>query len=145
MARIRFYYNTADPLALVCELVGKAVRPDRQVAIKCGSETEARQLDQLLWTHKPQSFIPHVGLSSPLAAETPVQLCATLEPVRWPHRDLLFNLTQVVAPEADEFKMIFEIVGRHDAEVQSARQRWQHYKRSGHHVEAIDSVTREAL
>jgi DNA polymerase-3 subunit chi len=145
MARVRFYYNTPDPFAQACELVTRAYQQGRRIALKFAAETEARRFDQLLWTYASQSFVPHVALSSPLAPETPILLCAGADEVKWPHQDILFNLTHQLVPEAERFKIVIEIVGQQQNEIMPARQRWQHYKRNGHKLESFDSVSREAL
>src|SRR5690606_6093186 len=101
--RVQFYHNTADRLALAHELVAGACARGRKVALRCTDSTQLRRLDQALWTAVPLDFVPHVGVASALAAETPVVLGAADEPCPWPHADMLFNLADDLPAEADGF------------------------------------------
>jgi DNA polymerase III subunit chi len=143
--RVQFYHNTPDRLALVQELVTRAHEGGRKVVIRLADSAEARKLDQLLWTAEPLSFIPHVGLQSPLAAETPVVLTSAERADNWPHTDLLFNLADDVPPGYEDFRMVIEIVGQSEAQKLPARARWMSYKQKSLPLQAFDAERRVAL
>ncbi|MBR0568839.1 DNA polymerase III subunit chi [Azoarcus sp. L1K30] len=145
MTRVQFYHNTPDRLALTCELAAKAHEGGRKVAIRVADGAHARRLDQHLWTAEPLSFIPHVLIDSPLAAETPIVIGLADSHVSWPHADLLFNLADDVPPHFDRFRTVIEIVGRNEADKLPARARWQHYKAHGAPLKAFDAESRSAL
>jgi DNA polymerase-3 subunit chi len=48
--------------AFLCRLCEKILGLGMRVFISTEHETAARQLDQQLWTARPQSFVPHVLL-----------------------------------------------------------------------------------
>lgn len=145
MPRIQFYHNTADRLALACELAANAHAGGRQVAIRVADAASARTLDQQLWTAAPLAFIPHVMVDSPLAAETPVVIGTAGAGEAWPHADLIFNLADDVPCGFERFRGVIEIIGRSEAEKLPARARWMQYKAGNHPLKAFDAETRSAL
>ena len=145
MTRVQFYHNTEDPLALACELIARAQQAGRKIALRLPDAASARRADQLLWSFDPLAFVPHVAVSSPLAAETPVILSDAGTPTEWPHADLLFNLASDVPPGYADFRMLVEIIGKDEALRAPARSRWMTYKQQGHELQAFDSELRKAL
>lgn len=145
MKRAQFYHNTPDPLALACELVGKAWHGGRSVTVRCADEESEQRLDHMLWTLEPRDFIPHVRTGSPLAHETPVLLARMPPPEDAPQTDILFNLARDVPPDLERYRMVVEIVGQHESDKTPARERWKHYKQHDYRLQAFDSVLREAL
>jgi DNA polymerase-3 subunit chi len=141
---VQFYHNADDPLALACELIGKAYSGGRRAVVISPDAETARQLDRRLWTANPGSFVPHVMIGSPLALETPVILGFAGE-TQWPHTDLLFNLSAELPAVCERFRVVIEIVGRAEAELLPARARWVHYKQQQFPLKAFDAERRIAL
>ena len=144
MTSVQFYHNTGNPLALACELLGKAHRGGRRAIVLSPDAALAQQLDRQLWTSEPGSFIPHVMSASPLAPETPILIGIAGE-TQWPHTDLLFNLAADVPAACERFRMVIEIIGRGEAERAPARARWMYYKQQQFPLKAFDSERRIAL
>ena len=144
MTRARFYHNTDNPIALVCELVSNAHHSGHKAIILSPDAATAQQIDRQLWTAEPVGFIPHVLSGSPLAAETPVIIGVAGE-TDWPHTDLLFNLAPELPAACERFRMLIEIVGRSEAERGPARARWTHYKQQQFPIQAFDAEHRRAL
>lgn len=145
MTQIRFYHNTPDPLALACELVGRAYHGGRRVVVRLEDNRAAQGFDRLLWTHEAGGFIPHVPAGDALAQRTPVLILAAPANAPPDHDDMLFNLAPDIPEEYDRFRMLVEIIGRSESVITPARRRWQQYKAAGHPLKAFDSVRREAL
>ena len=63
MTRVDFYVvSDASPearLQVAARLTEKAQRQGHSLFINTSSESEAEALDELLWTFRPASFIPH--------------------------------------------------------------------------------------
>ncbi|MDR0716227.1 MAG: DNA polymerase III subunit chi [Azoarcus sp.] len=144
MTSVQFYHNAGDPLALACELIGKAHHGGRKAIVINPNAAAAQRLDHQLWTAEPGSFIPHVMNGSPLAAETPIIIGIAGE-TQWPHTDLLFNLAAEIPSGCERFRMVIEIIGRTEAERQPARMRWMHYKQQQFLLKAFDAEHRIAL
>lgn len=143
--RIHFYHNTPDRLALVGELVRRALERGRKAAVRFPDGTMLKRFDQLLWTREPQSFTPHVAVDSPLAGETPIVLAEAGTATPWPHTDMLLNLADDIPPGFEHFRLLIEIVGQTEADKAPARARWGHYRQRGLELKAFDSVMRAPL
>ena len=149
--RVQFYHNTPDPLALACELVGRAYGSGRKVVVRMPDEASAQVLDRMLWTHERLTFIPHVLQDSPLAGETPIVIASAADTSAavgkplWPHTDMLFNLAPDLPPAYDRFRLVIEIVGQSEAEKVPARARWSAYRQRGLETKAFDAERRVAL
>src|SRR5690554_4082907 len=63
MPRVEFYVlPDSDPrqrLRVACQLAGKAWRAGMQVFIRGASEQDCDALDDLLWSYRSASFVPH--------------------------------------------------------------------------------------
>lgn len=145
MTRVRFYHNAADPLALACELVGRAYGSGRRIAIRTADPASARRLDAMLWTFDARAFIPHVLADSPLGAETPVRIASVGHEPDWHDDEMLFNLAADEPAHPERFRMVVEIVGQSESDKLPARMRWQRYKAAGFDLQAFDAVRREAI
>lgn len=139
MPEIHFYHKVRDTLAATCQLVAKAYRSGRRIAILTPDAATAARLDERLWEADPQSFLPHVELGSALAAETPIVLGVATQACRWPtQRDILVNVGAPLPDGFEDFKIVLEVVGPSDAERGPARQRWMEYRARGHQPKAHD-------
>jgi len=128
---VHFYHDAPDLAGVACHLAAKAFNAGRKVTVLLPDDAIARQLDHLMWTRQPMGFMPHVGIMSPLAAETPVTLGTSMPEGGWLHDDVLINLCDDVPPGFEAFRMVVEIVGREEHHRGPARQRWKHYAACG--------------
>lgn len=117
--------DIANCYAFVCRLVDKAYQQKHRVYIHTNSAEEAKTLDDLLWTFRDISFIPH-GL---------LEETTTLEPVRLGYEkhpeapyDILVNLTQAVPNFYNHYHRILEIVPQASAYKNSSRSKYKFYK-----------------
>jgi DNA polymerase-3 subunit chi len=79
MARVDFYLlNQAGQHSrqtFACRLAEKAYRLNNTVHIHAGSRGDADRLDELLWTFRDGSFVPHERVSgSRQDAESPITI-----------------------------------------------------------------------
>ena len=70
-----------------CRLAAKAYAHGHQVYIHCQDQAAAMTLDNLLWTFKEDSFIPHNLADEPIKPSPPVQLGADELPLH--HADII--------------------------------------------------------
>ena len=96
----------------------------------------ADSVDRSLWTQSALGFIPHCRADSPLAAETPILITDNLDQL--PQDERLMNLSQIVPPGFSRFHSLIEVVGREEAERNSARERVKFYKDRGYEVRYFD-------
>lgn len=144
-ARVDFYHNTPDRLALACELLARAYGSGRKVAVRMPDDGSANALDRLLWTREPLAFVPHVLRDSALATETPIVIGTDASANPWPHTDTLFNLAPDLPPDYLQFRHVVEIIGQSETEKLPARTRWTQYRERGLTLKAFDAERRVAL
>jgi DNA polymerase-3 subunit chi len=135
MARIDFYIlEQAGPkarLVFACRLAEKAWRLDNTVHVLAEDDRTARELDELLWTFRDGSFVPHerIGAGEP---ESPVTIGT---PGTLPGGgDLLINLSTDVPPAIDAFTRIAELVTSDDDMRVAGRRRYSEYRKQGHEL-----------
>jgi DNA polymerase-3 subunit chi len=120
-----------ERLRTACRLADKAWQKGHRVFIHADSREAARSIDDLLWTYRQDSFVPH-AIYSQGADE------ATLEPVlvgdgasHPAEIDVLINLAETVPSFADSSTRIAEIVSADDAGRRSGRLRYRDYRDRG--------------
>lgn len=136
MTQIDFYIlNDTQPGALplfTCRLAEKAYRQGHQVYIHTESERQLTQLDELLWTFRAGSFLPHAIHGVDTAGEQPILLGRNLEPEG--PGDVLLNLAACVPGFFSSFNRVAELVGGDDGQLSAARERYRFYKDRGYHL-----------
>jgi DNA polymerase-3 subunit chi len=135
MARVDFYILAqAAPqsrLMFACRLAEKAWRLENTVHILTGDDRSAREMDELLWTFRDGSFVPHerVGTGdaqSPVTIGTPDIACAG--------KDLLINLADDIPLAIDAFQRIAELVTSDEETRLAGRRRFAEYRELGHEL-----------
>jgi DNA polymerase III subunit chi len=133
MPTIDFYtLDTASPgdrYLLTCHLVEDLYQDGARVLIHCPETERARHLDQLLWTYRQESFIPHglVGQVDP--ALTPILIGADLS--RQTEAAVLINLAVEVPADFARFERVCEPVDQDPAVRAAARLRFRYYRDQG--------------
>ncbi len=136
MTHIRFLHGAPDRLAAAAAWLRLAWQERRPVVVYAPLRQRAEQLDRLLWTQPATGFIPHCTADSPLAAETPIVLAASLDEP--PHDGTLLNLADELPPGFSRFEEIVEIVSVDDADRLPARERFKFYRERGYPIDARD-------
>ncbi len=137
MARVDFYVlKQAGPDArrrFACRLAEKAYRLDNRVHIHTTSPSDAEHLDELLWTFRDGSFVPHRLLGAGEDDEAPVTIgFGDAEP---PAGELLINLADEVPAIATAFARIAELVTSDDDCRAKSRQRFAAYRDNGDEID----------
>ena len=129
--QVDFYVRSdSGPDALerfACRFVEKVWQRGHGVLVLTSSETEARRIDDLLWTFRDESFVPHRRLgasgapvSEPVAVGTPGVWSGEI--------DVLLNLTPTVPEEAARAARVAEIVPAGGAGRDAGRRRYREYR-----------------
>jgi DNA polymerase III subunit chi len=120
-------------LKLTCRIVDKAVASNQHVFICPSSKLEAQQLDELLWTFSPGSFLPHRIITQDCAAvpEEPVLIAGGGAPMgeRW---DLLINLADEVPEYFSRYAQVAEVVDAGAERRALGRERYKFYRDRGY-------------
>lgn len=132
MTQIYFYSGVADKLRTACRLSSKAVQQGLKIMIYAPDMALLENLDKLLWTFSPVSFMPHCRADDKLVSMTPIVLCQEIE--RTAHYDVLINLDDQCPPFIDHFERLIEIAGTISEDKQAARQRYRFYQEKGYEI-----------
>lgn len=131
MTRVDFYLLPGqDPQArrmFACRLAEKAYRLEHKVFICTESETEARILDDLLWTFRQGSFIPH-ALAENFPNDPLVAVVIGTDAAQAPFHTLLLNLSPGVPPEWQRFLRIAEVVTQDNPTRTAGRSKYCFYQ-----------------
>lgn len=138
MARVDFYIlNQAGQHSrqtFACRLAEKAYRLEKTVHIQTRTQADAERLDELLWTFRDGSFVPHeclAGSGAPI--ESPITIGCEGDAVE--PRDLLINLCDEIPSCAEGFPRVAELVTSDDDCRQLSRRRFAAYRDQGHTLE----------
>ena len=129
MTRIDFHTNVGDSLAYACRLLRKDYQAGLPVVV-LAEPARLRALDERLWTFSPLDFIPHCGVDSAHAADTPIVLTTDLD--KAPHHQVLLNLGATVPAQFARFERLLEVVGNEPAELAAGRERYRFYRDRGY-------------
>lgn len=135
MTQVDFYVlPDATPRSRVlftCRLAEKVFGLGQRSFVHLASDTEAHELDELMWTFRDRSFLPH-ALAGADKGE-PVLLGCNREPAGEFH--LLINLALEVPAFFSRFERVAEIVDA-DPQIRArGRERFRFYKDRGYPLE----------
>ncbi|MCX2802054.1 DNA polymerase III subunit chi [Microbulbifer thermotolerans] len=136
MTRIDFYvlpgdqHRDADIFA--CRLAEKAYRAGLRVLLAVDDKTRANELDQLLWTFREDSFLPHAPQSA--GENAAVEINCGEEPGQ--HHGLLINLRSDVPGWFSRFERLAEIVVQQPDALSRSRTRFCHFRDRGYPLQS---------
>ena len=128
---VDFYLLPADASVLTsaCVVLEKIYLEGHRIFVWCPSQVTAHALDELLWTFKEESFIPH-HLQGEGPTPGPAIQIAYQNPPQGFH-DVLFNLTPKITEFTSQFRRVVELVSPdEDAKIKS-REHYRWYKQQG--------------
>jgi DNA polymerase-3 subunit chi len=127
-----------ERLRTACRLADKAWQKGHRVFIHTGSRETARAIDDMLWTYRQDSFVPHAMYGDRREVDGQGVDEDTLEPVlvgdgsaHPAEIDVLINLAETVPSFAGESARVAEIVGAGDSGRRAGRVRYRDYRDRG--------------
>jgi DNA polymerase-3 subunit chi len=141
MARVDFYLlkeaGVDSRYAFACRLAEKAYRLNNTVHIHMVSQSDVDRVDDLLWTFREGSFVPHETLQNAETAQrSPVTIACGTAAVE--ARDLLINLCDEIPAFAEAFPRVAELVSSDETCKQESRKRFTAYRDQGYTLETHD-------
>ncbi|EHL29680.1 DNA polymerase III subunit chi [Legionella drancourtii] len=131
--RVDFYLLESDQnqarWLVACRLLEKAYARGHRVYVFCNHQQDAELLDELLWTFKEDSFIPHNLQGEGPEPPPPIQIGYGNEPRGF--NDILLNLTNHIPPFYAKFKRVMELVANIEAEKEQSRANYREYRAKG--------------
>lgn len=132
MTDIGFYHLTRTPLERALpRLLEKVAGSGRRAVVLTGSEERAEALNALLWTHDPDSFLPHGTARDGNAAQQPIWLTPLDENPNG--ATVLVLVDGMVSERLATYERCLDLFDGNDPEaVAAARDRWRTAKAAGH-------------
>ena len=144
MTQVDFYIlaatSVAQRLDFTCRLIDKALRLDKRVFVATADRRQSAELDQLLWTFRPQSFIGH-SCSTDRGSDgelepSPVLISHAGE--AGDHHELLINLGAETPACFSRFERLAEVVVQLPAVLQATRDNYAFYRHRGYPIQSHD-------
>lgn len=133
MPRVDFYVlegsESRARLVYACRLAEKAFLLDQKVSLLTDSPADAQVIDDLLWTFRDRSFVPHERQADGQAPETAVVVACQGQIAV--HRDLLINVSTTVPATLESYARVAEIVDAEPGRRQAGRERYRYYLDQG--------------
>ena len=139
MAEVSFYILPSASLPerdlFACKLIEKAYRSGQFCYVLTDNAEQSRHLDDLLWTFRAGSFIPHQLYTGELPALDNVILIGSITaPENW--QKTLFNLSSHYPDIGSQTERILEILDNSETAKAAGRDRYRQYQQSGMTVTA---------
>jgi len=132
MTEISFYVSKQeglrDRLLVACRLIQKAHDKGLHVHVHTDSLATSRQLDDLLWTWHPSSFIPHALIEN--VQQEKVTIAHDYEPLE--HCDYLINISNDQPGFFSRFAKMGEIIDQSPEILTDGRKRYAYYRDRGY-------------
>jgi len=131
MPQVDFFVLAGDdPSArrlYTCRLAEKAWKAGHKVFIRASDTTEAALLDELLWTFRQGSFVPH-ALAGNQGDDPLVPVLIGVSQAPEGFHDFLINLAADIPPDWRHFQRIAEIVDADPGVRQAGRDKYRSYQ-----------------
>ena len=138
MTRIDFYVSkeTQDAArqTLACRIAEKAYKLGNRIHIHTGSAEQTQLMDDLLWTFRDGSFLPHQQNTSNHDKNTPITIGHTKDFSN--EADVLINLAQDIPSFFSQFERVAELVNEDPLYKSQARDRYKFYRDRGYDLNA---------
>lgn len=128
MTEILFYHLESQPLERVLPvLVEKSLERKWKVVVETASEERAEVIDNLLWTYRDDSFLPHARAGGSEDAVQPVLI--TTRPHNPNGAEVRFFVDRAVPQTGEGYQRIVYMFSGHDPDaVTEARAAWRALK-----------------
>ena len=134
MAQVDFYIlpddNQQARWLFGCRLVEKAWKLGLGVEVQLDTPAQAQAFDELLWTFKPESFIPHQRLGDARVQVLPLTADGISQAASGDA--LLLNLSDQLPDDLKRFARLSEVVVQEAGVLAASRARFSAYKQQGH-------------
>ena len=147
MTRIDFYIlpdsQQQARLLFICRLVEKAYKQKHRVYIHCENETSSQAIDELLWSYRPESFIPHQRLDdntapAPIAIGHGASSGDSAISPPGDHHDVLINLSSDIPDFFSRFQRCVEVVVQLPTVLETTRRHFSFYRERGYPLHSHD-------
>jgi DNA polymerase-3 subunit chi len=131
VTRVDFYVlpDSNSPDKFICALSNKIRKQGLPIYIHTDDRSKASQIDDLLWTFKDISFLPHAMADEPLDESTPIT-------IGWDgtspnSKEVMINLSDKIPDNATSFSRVIEIVVADEGSRGRSRENFKQYRDLG--------------
>jgi DNA polymerase-3 subunit chi len=134
MAEISFYLLSSESIQdryeFTCKLIEKAYRNHCFCYVLTDNKEQSQILDNLLWTFRAGSFIPHQIYTGEKPPIQKIILIGSLNvPDQW--QETVINLSSHCPEQLDKIEHIREILDNNEVTKELGRNRYKHYQKLG--------------
>jgi DNA polymerase-3 subunit chi len=138
------FYILSEPQQrdrFACRLVEKTYRLGHRVYVHTEDAAAAQAMDEMLWTFRGGSFVPHEQYSENRAAQSPVVVGYHASPAT--DAEVLINLSGRRTDFYGRFERVAEVIDGDEQSKLAARERYRFYRDRGYPLEThqIDTHT----
>ncbi len=131
------FYILSDPnprahFQLACRLVEKAYKNKHRIYIHTENQTHAHMMDELLWTYRDDSFLPHNLYGEGPEPAPPIQIGYQVKPEK--QRDILINLSNNIPEFFTQFARVLEVIPSAAEAQEKARENYKLYRAQGNQI-----------
>lgn len=151
MTSIDFYILKSDKfsdyLSFIGKLTEKAYSKSHDIFIHTNNEELMLKLDEVLWSYRENSFLPHYhekSLNDELknhpqkeekkSSKTKTQIMIGCSGNPYDHHDILINLSTEIPNFFSRFNRLSEIVFKNNIALENSRKRYKYYKDRGYPI-----------
>ena len=116
---------------LVCNLVEEAYNQENNILLLCENEESCETFDELLWTFKDVSFIPHEKKLTNKILTQHINL------TKKKHPSILMNLTYSFPDSFETHDRVIEMSGYDEESRQKARLNFKRYKTMNFEINSV--------
>lgn len=134
MTEVSFYIlpteSLEDRYLFACKLIEKAYRSGSFCYVLTDDAEQSRIIDDLLWTFRAGSFIPHqIYNGEPPELEKVILIGSLAAPDHW--QKILFNLSSHYPDLGAQTERVLEILDNSETTKEAGRKRYRRYQQSG--------------
>lgn len=139
MTKVDFYITeNKQPAArfnLACRLAEKIQQMGHRIYIHTEDEKQSQEIDDMLWTFKQNSFIPHCIMTTDCEHDDNTILIGH-DLNHEKEDDVLINLSQEVPSFFSRFHRVVELIDPDEKQRQMGRERFKFYKERGYPLDS---------
>ncbi len=134
MTKVDFYIlEKSSCQQVACRLAEKAYGLGKRIYIHTDTEQQTQHMDDLLWTFREGSFVPHQQHQVGSSSESPIQIGCHQSPET--DCEVLINLATEVPLFFSRFLRVAELIGTNPTAKEQGRERFRFYRDRGYSLD----------
>lgn len=128
--------DETERIKKACALAEDAWLKGEKVWLTADDEEQAKYIDQMLWTFRADSFVPHERLNDPARVEAPV-LVALQTQLHQLAPGVVINLAAEPVSACDAAHRVIEVLAASDSAREEGRARYRQYRDAGCELDTV--------